>query len=96
MSANIETRARRPSPLRVAVVRFFIKLVFFSAVTSVGFSGVFFLPSPADPNFGPVSWVDLLLLGPMMVFVLMFFCGQVGLLVTLFTAGRHPTWDFWN
>lgn len=92
MRADIETRAGGLSRLRAAVVRFLGKLVFFAGMTGIGFAGGYYVPSPADPNHGPLSWVDVALIVPMFVFVLMALCGQVGLVVTLFTAGRKPRW----
>jgi hypothetical protein len=80
------------SRLRAAIVRFLVKVAFFTVMTALGANGVYWIPIP-DPNDLSLNWGDLVVVAVFQCSACMFFGGLIGLAVTVFTGGHKPRWD---
>jgi len=99
MSTGLETRARYSSPwrarLRAAVVRFLVKLTFFSGMVMFGSLGLYWLPdvrtAPCDLDTPPL--ICIADGGAGICFFIMIMVGISCLALTVTTAGHHPRWN---
>jgi hypothetical protein len=90
---TIEQSEMRSPPLglRAAIVRFVVKLAFFSGMLTFAGLIAYWLPDtpPSDPD---TITALLLMIGGSCIFLMMF-GGMYGLVLTVVTAGHWPRWD---
>jgi hypothetical protein len=90
-----EMRSPWLAQLRAAIVRFVVKLAFFSGIVTLGGLGAYWLPDPntlsCDLDTSPLFCGAVVGAAFCILNAILF--GMSGLAVTVFTAGHKPRWD---
>jgi hypothetical protein len=90
-------RAEMPPPplgLWAAIVRFLVKLAFFSGMVALGIVGAYLLPDlPSVPDIQTTPLLCFVTLAANYCALFMLYGGLIGLGATVITAGRKPSWD---
>jgi hypothetical protein len=77
--------------LRAVIVRFLVKMAFFSGMLTLSGLLAYWVPDPPPSDLDTHTALLMMVVGYCIFITLI--AGTIGLAVTVFTAGRKPSWD---